>query len=152
MRIFYIRKKENNMKNTNKLLTLALVFVMLFTFAACGAPKADGIWENAIYLEDTTLGEGAKTVTVKVTANEKTVTFTIKTDKDILGDALVEHKLIEGEESQYGLMVLKVNGMTADYDIDQTYWAFCQNGEYMMSGVDSTAIVGGEEFEIVHSK
>ena len=65
------------MKNTNKLLTLALVFVMLFTFAACGAPKADDIWENAIYLEDTTLGEGAKTVTVKVTANEKTVTFTI---------------------------------------------------------------------------
>ena len=69
-----------------------------------------------------------------------------------MGDALVEHKLIEGEESQYGLMVLKVNGMTADYDIDQTYWAFYQNGEYMMSGVDSTAIVCGEYFEIVHSK
>jgi hypothetical protein len=140
------------MKNTNKLLTLALVFVMLFTFAACGAPKADGIWDNALYAEDTTLGEGAKTVTVKVTADEKTVTFTIKTDKDILGDALVEHKLIEGEESQYGLMVLKVNGMTADYDIDQTYWAFYQNGEYMMSGVDTTEIKGGEAFEIVHSK
>ena len=141
------------MKHTNKVLSLLLVFVMLFAFAACdSAPTAEGIWDDALYTEDTTLGEGAKTVTVKVTANEKTVTFTIKTDAEILGDALVAHGLIEGEESQYGLMVLKVNGMTADYDIDQTYWAFYQGGEYMMSGVDSTTITGGETFEIVHSK
>ncbi len=145
-------KKKTNMKTT-KLLALLLTVLMLFFAVACqSTPKADGIWENALYTEDTTLGEGEKTVTVKVTANEKTVVFTIKTNAELLGEALLTNGIIAGEEGPYGLMVMEANGMTADYDIDQTYWAFYQNGEYMMTGVDSTLISGGEVFEIVHSK
>ena len=89
---------------------------------------------------------------VEVKVEEQSVTFTIHTDADTLGEALLEHELIAGEDSQYGIYVKTVNGILADYDIDKSYWGFYQNGEYLMSGVDTTAIVGGEHFEIVYSK
>ena len=39
-----------------------------------------------------------------------------------------------------------VNGITADYDVDQTYWAFYVNGEYATSGADTTAIEEGAAY------
>ena len=39
-----------------------------------------------------------------------------------------------------------VNGVTADYDKDGTYWAFYINGEYAMSGVDTTAVEEGATY------
>lgn len=69
--------------------------------------------------------------------------FNISTDKKMVGDALIEEGLIEGEEGAYGLYVKKVNGILADYSIDQTYWAFYVNGEYAFSGVDTTPVEEG---------
>ena len=136
--------------------SLVIVIFMALALASCDLWKKDeapeGIWANALYIEDTEIGEGAKTVQVEVKIEEKSITFTIHTDAKTLGEALISHGLIEGEESAYGLYVKKVNGITADYDIDQSYWGFYQNGEYMMSGVDTTEINGGEHFEIVYSK
>ena len=51
--------------------------------------------------------------------------------------------LIAGDESEYGLYVKTVNGVTADYDKDRTYWAFYVNGEYANTGVDSTPVEDG---------
>ena len=45
-----------------------------------------------------------------------------------------------------------VNGIEADYDKDKSYWAFYKNGEYMLSGVDTTAIADGEHYELVKEK
>ena len=98
---------------------------------------------------DTEIGEGAKTVQVEVKAGEKTVTFTIHTDKETLGDALLEHNLIAGEKGAYGLYVKLVNGIEADYDKDGTYWAFYKNGEMMMVGVDGAVIADGEHYELI---
>ena len=39
-----------------------------------------------------------------------------------------------------------VNGITADYDTDGSYWAFYVNGEYASSGVDSTPVVDGDTY------
>ena len=61
-------------------------------------------------------------------------------------DALLEEGLIEGEDGAYGLYVKKVNGILADYEVNQTYWAFYINGEYAMSGVDATDIVEGATY------
>ena len=66
---------------------LALVLALMLSLAACGA-KAEGLWANATYTEDTELGEGATTITVEVTAEDKTVTFTIHTDGTTLRQAL----------------------------------------------------------------
>lgn len=111
-----------------------------------------GLWENATYLKDMTFGEGSKTVTVEVKAGNDTITFTIKTDKTTVGAALMEYSLIEGEDGAYGLYVKKVNGILADYDIDQSHWAFYINGEYAMSGVDTTDIDQSATYKLEYTK
>lgn len=101
----------------------------------------------------TELGEGAVSFDFSVTDKEGAETkFVIHTDKTTVGDALLELGLIEGEESEYGLYVKKVNGIVADYDVDKTYWAFYVNGEYAMSGVDTTNIEEGKTYSFVVSK
>jgi len=90
-------------------------------------------------------GEGSKSFELTVVDGDGNETkFLIFTDKVTVGEALFENSLLEGEESQYGLFVKKVNGITADYDADKTYWAFYINGEYAMTGVDKTDITEGD--------
>lgn len=72
--------------------------------------------------------------------------FEIHTDKETVGDALQELGLIDGDESEYGLYVKTVNGITADYDKDGVYWAFYVNDEYAQEGVDSTEIAEGDAY------
>ena len=133
--------------------SVVLVIFCLFSLAACGqAVDKTGVWEKATYLQDTTLGDGAKTVVVEVKAGEQAVTFTVKTDKDTVGAALLEHKLIAGDESEYGLYIKQVNGITADYDVDKSYWAFYIDGKYATSGADTTEIKEGVTYQFVYSK
>jgi len=141
------------MKKTLKtLVSVVMLLALLFSFTACKRGEDTDIWNSALYLEDTELGEGSKTVTVEVKALEKTVVFTIHTDKDTVGAALVEHGLIDGDEGAFGMYVKYVNGMLADYDIDQSYWGFYINGEMAMTGVDGTPITEGETYQLVRVK
>lgn len=140
------------MKTTRRISLVLLALLLLLSFVACATVEKTGVWENATYRKDKEFGEGATTVTVKVEAEEQSVTFTIHTDKETLGDALLEHDLIAGEESEYGLYVKTVNGMLADYDVDQTYWAFTKGGEMMMVGVDGAEIADGESYELTRTK
>ena len=85
--------------------------------------------------------------TFKVTdADGKETDFTINTDKKTVGEALLDKGLIAGDESEYGLYVKTVNGVTLDYDKDGMYRAFYINGEYAQTGVDSTDITAGAEY------
>lgn len=110
------------------------------------------IWKDAIYTEDTTFGDGEKTVLVDVAADGLSVTFTIKTDKENLGDALLEHKLVEGEDGPYGLYIKSANGIVADYEIDKHYWSLSKNGKESMTGVSETPISDGEHYELSRIK
>ena len=134
------------------LIAILLALLCVFSLAACSEKAPADLWASATYQTDTTLGEGAKTITVEVTAEEKTVVFTIKTDADIVGTALLENNLIAGVEGAYGLYVKTVNGMLADYDIDQTYWSFTIAGETAMTGVDQTELVDGTVYGLVRTK
>ena len=151
------------------LLAVALMLSCLLCLTACSdaaekkgvisdvtkeyeAPENLGMWEDAKYLKDTELGEGATTLTVEVKAEDRQITFTIHTDKTTVGEAMQEHGLLEGEDSEYGLFIKKVNGIVADYDIDQTYWGFYVDGEYAMSGVDSTSIEEGVTYCLARVK
>lgn len=141
------------MKTTIKsTLTLLLALVFIVSLVSCNTADATGVWENATYRKDMEFGEGSKTVVVEVKAEDQSVTFTIKTDKDTVGAALLEHKLIEGDESEFGLYVKKVNGITADFDVDQSYWAFYINGEMAMTGVDGAEIKEGETYQLAYTK
>ena len=141
------------MKRTIKsTISIILTLVLMVALVACNTAEKTSVWENATYREDMQFGSGAKTVVVEVKAEEEMVTFTIKTDKDTVGAALLEHELIAGEESEYGLYVKVVNGITADYDTDQSYWAFYVNGEYATSGVDTTEITEGDTYQLAYTK
>ena len=145
-------EKTERITTMKKTVSLILALVFIFVLTSCNTVEKTGVWENATYRKDTEFGDGAKTVVVEVKAEDQQITFTIKTDKDTVGAALLEHSLITGEESQYGLYVKAVNGITADYDVDQTYWAFYVNGEYAMAGVDSTEITEGTIYRLEYTK
>ena len=134
------------------ILCVFLAVMMVFCVTACKEEKLDDLWATATYTENTTLGEGSKTITVEVTANEKTVVFTVKTDAVTVGEALMGVNLLAGEEGPYGLYIKSVNGIVADFDVDQTYWAFNIGGEYAMTGVDQTEITEGTVYQLVRTK
>ena len=95
----------------------------------------------------TTVGKGETQFTFTVTDRDGNETvFDVHTDKTVVGDALLELNLIAGEESQYGLFVKTVNGITADFNVDGKYWAFYENGKYASAGVDTTEIVEGATY------
>ena len=139
-------------KTIQSTVTVILALIFIVALVSCDTVEKTGVWENATYRKDTEFGSGAKTVVVEVKAEDQLVTFTIKTDKDTVGAALLEHGLIAGEEGAYGLYIKQVNGITADYDVDQTYWSFYINGEYAMTGVDTTEITEGATYRLEYTK
>ncbi len=96
----------------------------------------------------TELGKGEMSFYFNVTDADGTVTkFLVKTDEPYVGTALTNLNLIDGEQSEFGLYVKTVNGVTLDYNKDGKYWAFYVNGGYANSGVDTTAVESGATYE-----
>lgn len=139
-------------KNICRMLSLVLLLVFCFSFASCTKTEPTDIWSTAMYTEDAELGTGSKTLQVEVQAEEQSVTFTIHTDKENLGEILAEHNLVSGEQGAYGLYIKTVNGILADYDKTNSYWGFTKNGESMMTGVDGVTIADGEHYELIYTK
>ena len=129
-----------------KILTMLLIMTMAVSVIACGK-KEEVSTETTVYEDGAVIGEGSKSFefTVVNMAGED-ATFEVKTDEDTVGAALLENNVIAGEDGDYGLYVKTVNGETVDYDKDGKYWAFYINGEYGMTGVDSTDIVDGDSY------
>lgn len=75
-----------------------------------------------------------------IDADNNETKLTVRTDKETVGEALVDAGLISGEPGPYGMYVKTVNGVTLDYDTHGKYWAFYINGEYATAGVDKTKI------------
>ena len=116
---------------------------------------ATAITEGAVYsltktVSYTVMGEGTTTFYLTVRNTDQSVTrFQINTDASTVGEALLALELIAGDESEYGLYVTSVNGITADWDTEKAYWAFYIDGEYAATGVDATEIAAGVTYELV---
>ena len=143
----------------NKIIvSFALLLCMTLLLSACGSREVlPEVWEDATYTEDTTLGEGSKMVDVYVTAADKSVKLTVKTDEEKLGAALLALGIIKGDMGEFGIYIKVVNGMTADYDVDASWWGFNKvlpdgTRETMMTGVDGVTISDGEAYELIYSK
>lgn len=142
------------MKRTNKILSLILCIVLsvvmaLFTVGCNDNTNKEAATTNVETkaTDDQVLGEGKTEFTfVVVDKDGKETKYQIHTDKTTVGEALLELELISGDESDYGLYVKEVNGISADYDTDGTYWAFYVDGEYASAGVDQTTITPGAEY------
>lgn len=153
-----------------KIISILLSLLFVLTLASCaedakenpdegttaeiteGTTLEGGIWALAKYTEDTVLGEGATKITLSVITEEKTVKFTINTDKTVLGDVLTENGLVEGEEGPYGLYIKKVNGISAVYETDGAYWSVSIDGETAVTGIDAIDVTDGGKYELTYTK
>ena len=91
-----------------------------------------------------------KALTVDVTHGDGTTkTFTVKTDAENLGAALVEDKEIgvTGEDSDYGIFITTVDGEAASTE-EQTFWSISKDGVDLEVGADSQPIADGEHYEL----
>ena len=102
---------------------------------------------SVVSCKDDSLEQGEKTITVEVVGVDGQLkTFTVQTDKENVGDALVEKNLIQGEEGTYGWFITTVDGEYHKYEEDGKYWAFYIDGEYAMSGVSDTTVTDGATY------
>ncbi len=176
--VLIFKRRENKMENKNqfiKLLSIIVAFItvaaMGFTLTACegiekpnqtiASNNENSLKENnestpgSVYQEGMIRygNSGDKEFVLCVTDIDGNCTrYYIKTDKSIVGEALKEHNLIEGEEGPYGLFIKKVCGMEADYDKNKTYWAFYIDGQYATEGIDKTEIINGCYYDLIITK
>lgn len=123
-----------------RMISLLLALAMVFVLTACGAKEE---------------APAADAVSFKVVVTDldgKETTFEYSSNAASVGEALVAEGLIEGHETEYGLYIDTVNGITADWDNDQTYWAFYINGEYATTGIDGTEIVADTTYGLTLTK
>lgn len=98
---------------------------------------------------------GDKSITVTITDdNGVDAVYEHNTDAEYLLEAVreIEGLELQGEEGEYGFYINAVNGITADYSIDQSYWAIYVNGEYGSYGIESQPIADGDAFSIVYER
>ena len=142
-------KSLRKLKRTlSAILCITLVAAMASFTTGCGDTKNESSSDiSSSQSSAQTVGEGKIQFDFSVTDTEGNETlFDVHTDKTTVGDALEELNIISGDESEYGLYVKTVNGITLDFDKDGYYWSFYINGEYAQSGVDSTDIKEGETY------
>ena len=143
---------------TSLLLILACAFSMFAcnlgeeettaeTLAEGEEIEATGLWSDATYRSNVTIGGGAKTVSFTVEAEGKMITVTLKTDKATLGEAMYEHELIN-DPSFFDTL----NGIVASWSADQAYWAFYEGETMMPHGVNDENIEGEEAYRFVYTK
>ena len=117
-----------------------LVLVMAFALSACGA-KEEADAANAVSF---------KVIVTNLDGTETAFEYT--SGAASVGEALIAEGLIEGHETEYGLYIDTVNGIAANWDKDQTYWAFYINGEYATTGIDATKIVADTTYGLTLTK
>ncbi len=161
--------KKNTLKKIFQSMSFSvLIATMVLTFTACGnkgatqEPQVQEESVESISGEKTTeeteqlepvgvigtdIGEGELGFTFEVKHEDGMVTYyNVSTDATTVGEALLGVELIAGDDSEFGLYVKTVDGVTIDPDMESKYWAFYENGEMASTGVDQTEIVEGATY------
>ena len=111
---------SNSKKVSSFILCMVLMVAMALSTVGCNGSKNSGAASGAegtqagadVQREGGELGEGSKEFAFTVADKEGNEThLTIRTDQEIVGDALQELGVIDGEEGEYGLYVKTVNGI-----------------------------------------
>jgi hypothetical protein len=163
--------RKNNLKKLSiSVLMMALVAAMAVIGTACAKKQAATEVASEVVAEVvsevasevatsetedgvTVIGEGETDFSLEVVyADGKADYFTVKTDAADLGTALTEAGIVEGEDSDYGLYIKTVNGVTADYDADQSWWGFYINDEMASVGVSDTTVEEGAKYSLKYEK
>lgn len=126
----------------NKKTWIAIVAVVLVVALALAASFA---------LKPKTAA-GVKNITVTVVHKDGTEkVFPYSTEEEYLGPVLVAEGLVEGEDSEYGLMITSVDGEEASWAADQSYWAVYIGETYAQTGVDAIPVNDGDSFRMIYT-
>lgn len=99
---------------------------------------------------DTVSGE--KNITVTVVHGDGTEKiFAYATDAEYLGEVIVSEGLVNGQDGPYGLYFDTVDGETASWDADQSYWSILIGEEYATTGADGIVLTDGGEYALVYT-
>ena len=116
-----------------KIIALLLALVMALSLVACGGtdtPDTTPSTEPSVESTPAASDSAGASFTVVVTDLDGTEsTFKYTSEAETVGEALVALELVSGDESDWGLMVTTVNGITADWATENAYWAFYIDGE-----------------------
>lgn len=125
-------------KKNGKALVIAAVCL-----AACALLLFGAWWVNR-----PETAAGSKAVTVQVVHKDgSSKDFSLQTDEEFLGRALVENNVVEDNQGPYGLYILTADGETAD-ESAQEWWQITRDGEALTTGADATPIADGEHYEL----
>lgn len=124
------------MKN-KKTVMLATVFVVVIALF------------GALYFTLRPQGtKGSKEFKLEVVlADGTSTTHTLRTDAEFLGEALLENKLIDGFEGEWGFCITAVDGVTAD-ESKQEWWQITIDGEFSNYGIDLVPVTDGGHYEL----
>ena len=95
---------------------------------------------------------GSKQVSVTVIDNESIESsLTLSTDAEFLAQLMSEAATtgkfsFESESGPYGMTIISINGIEADFNKDAAYWSILVNGEYGMYGADAQPVNDGDVF------
>jgi len=148
----------------NKKLVIALVaFIALVGIVAgiwfATRPEPKGKPDKTGDVSDTgtsnTTGTDAEeylyTFTVIVEHSEGTTKkFTYSTNEEYLGAFLYEEGLIVADENNPG-MFHTADGEKADWNANQSYWAFYEGDQYAIQGIETTPITDGAVYKLVYT-
>lgn len=146
-----------NMNSVRKLLSVIGVFVLIaamaLNFTGCSSAPTPTTppTEATVDTEQENTYKHTFTLTV-VDLEGKETNLVIMTNCEYVGEALLDEGIITGDMGDYGIYINTVNGIAADWDKDQTYWAFYINDEYALTGVDTTPIEDNTLYSLVLTK
>ncbi len=143
--------KETANKNTleakKNVKSFAICLAIFFLVAA-------GLW--LLYLNfRPSATKGSKTITLDVVYEDSTTeTYTVHTDAEYLEQAIsdMDGLTLDGSRTeQFGLMILTVNGVEADFNKNGAYWAIYLDDTPCNYGVSQQPVTDGQHYQLVYT-
>lgn len=140
-------------------VSVAIVVLVVLIIAAFNIYKSNSDINNQENVRNNTVVEGKKdasnnkNIKIQVVNRDGSVqNYCVSTDKAVLGEVIKEVTglAVEGDITATGLFVKSINGIYADYAVDQTYWALYVNDQYGQVGIDSQSVNDGDVYKFVH--
>lgn len=120
------------MKKVKWLAALLAALLLCVLCAGCGGEKT---------------GE-EKSITVTVVHRDGTEKeFSVTTDKDNLGDALLDAHIVRGDNGAYGLFITTADDEAAD-STKEEWWLVSKDGVGLEVSASQTEIAEGDVFEL----
>lgn len=125
-----------------KLFAILLTLALVLSLAACGNKENPETTAAA--------GDALQFTVIVVHADESEEIFLYDAQPGKLGAFLEAEGLIKSEGADDG-MFHTVDGEKADWNENQSYWAFYVENEYAMKGIYDTDIANGANYKLVYT-